>query len=170
MQLVILLKIIEKVLIFLVNFFIQIDMNSFCRSLQQSFCWEFKKKKIVHLLLTKPLLSYYFFDEIIKFIRTHWNKRKYLFPGHVLIQPRLNQAIKFKFDHILIVKRRYVKHPLILRIYQTYFRTNSIKFKFDHILIVKRRYVKHPLILRIYQTYFTTNSIIRLRNYLVNIL
>ena len=37
------------------------------------------RKKLVHLSLFKPLLSYEFFKEIIEYIRCYWNDRKKFF-------------------------------------------------------------------------------------------
>ena len=48
----------------------------------------------------------YFFGDIVKFIRSYWQKRKYFFfPGYTFICPRLNQSLKWRFDYITLVKR-----------------------------------------------------------------
>ena len=63
-------------------------MNSFCGHLEQSLSKKFKievdlfvskKKKLIHLSLFKPLLSYEFFKEIIEYIRCYWHDRKIFF-------------------------------------------------------------------------------------------
>ena len=63
-------------------------MNNFSSHLGQSLSNKFKikvnvfvskKKKLVHLSLFKPLLSYEFFEEIIESIRCYWNDRKKFF-------------------------------------------------------------------------------------------
>ena len=93
-------------------------MNSLCVNVEEFLQREFKiearvyvskSKKLVHLSPNRPLLSYNFFDEIIKHIRYYWNRRKYFYPGYfLLLQPRSNQSVKFKFDYILLVKRKNV--------------------------------------------------------------
>ena len=69
-------------------------MNSFCRHLRVSLSQRFsidvavcvsKKKKLVHLSLEKPLLSYHSFEEIIQFVNDVWQKRKLFFPGYRFI-------------------------------------------------------------------------------------
>ena len=94
----------------------QIEMNSFCVNLDEFLQREIKieayvskKKNLVHLSLNRPLLSYNFFDEIIRHIRYHWNRRKYFYPGYfLLLQLRLNQSVKFKLDYILLAKGKNV--------------------------------------------------------------
>ena len=63
-------------------------MNDFCRNLRHSFIGKFeidvdvyvsKKNKLVHISFVKPLISYVFFGDIVKFIRSYWQKRKYFF-------------------------------------------------------------------------------------------
>ena len=63
-------------------------MNSFYRCLRQALIEKFnievdiyvsKKKKLVHLSLTKPLISYENVKAINNFIRIYWNERKYIF-------------------------------------------------------------------------------------------
>lgn len=93
-------------------------MNSFCINLEEFLQREFKiearvyvskSKKLVHLSLNRPLLSYNFFDEIIKHIRYYWNRRKYFYLGYfLLLETRLNQSVKCKFDYILFAKRKNV--------------------------------------------------------------
>ena len=93
-------------------------MNSFCVNLEEFLQCEIniearayvsKKKNLVHLSLNRPLLSYNFFDEIIRHIRYYWNRRKYFYPGYLLLlQLRLNQSVKFKLDYILLAKGKNV--------------------------------------------------------------
>ena len=93
-----------------------IEMNSFCVNLDEFLQREIKieayvskKKNLVHLSLNRPLLSYNFFDEIIRHIRYHWNRRKYFYPGYfLLLQLSLNQSVKFKLDYILLAKGKNV--------------------------------------------------------------
>ena len=63
-------------------------MNDFCRNLRHSFIGKFeidvdvyvsKKNKLVHISFVKPLISYVFFGDIVKFIRSYRQKRKYFF-------------------------------------------------------------------------------------------
>ena len=57
-----------------------------------------KKKKLVHMSLVKRLLSYRSFEEIIKFVKNYWQKRKFFFPGYFFIYRKLNQSLKWKSD------------------------------------------------------------------------
>ena len=36
-----------------------------------------KKKKLVHIAFERPLISYYFSDELINFIEHYWHERKF---------------------------------------------------------------------------------------------
>ena len=93
-------------------------MNRFCVNLDEFLQREIKiearayvskKKNLVHLSLNRPLLSYNFFDEIIRHIRYYWNRRKYFYPEYLLlVQLRLNQSVKFKLDYILLAKGKNV--------------------------------------------------------------
>ena len=65
-------------------------MNNFCKALTDSLRSEFeteievfvsKEKKIVHMSLMKPLVSYSFFKDIIRFVRRFWGCRQQLYPG-----------------------------------------------------------------------------------------
>ena len=78
-------------------------MNSFCRKLGQFLFEKFdievdvfvsKKKKLVHMSLIKPLISYEFFKEKVEQIRRYWSERKKLFPGYRLSYPKTNQNLK----------------------------------------------------------------------------
>ena len=60
-----------------------------------------KQKKIVYVSLTRPLVSY---------IRKYWNRKKSFHRRYFLIQPELNQNIKFRFDYILIRKENVHQH------------------------------------------------------------
>ena len=60
-----------------------------------------KQKKIVYMSLARPLVSY---------IRKYWNRKKTFHPIYFLIQPELNQNIKFRFDYILIRKQNVHQH------------------------------------------------------------
>ena len=86
-------------------------MNNFCQALTDSLRSEFgieveffisKKKKIVHMSLMKPLISYKFFNDIIKFVRTYWSRRQKLYLGYFFVNPILNQSIKCRFDYIIV--------------------------------------------------------------------
>ena len=133
-QLMMLLIIIEELLIYLVIFQTQNEKNNFCRCLEESTHCEFnidarifvsKRKKLVHLSLSKTLSSYHFFHELIRFVRMYWNKRQYFYLGCFLIQARLNQMVKFKFDYILTVKRKCLKTLLTLKVYWVHSMTNQ---------------------------------------------
>ena len=65
-----------------------------------------RKKKLLHLSLFKPLLSYEFFKEIIEYIRCYWHDGKKFFPGYFFIYPKLNQSLKWCFDYITIVNNK----------------------------------------------------------------
>ena len=69
-------------------------MNNFCKNLGDSLRDEFeievdvfisKKKKLVHMSWSKPLISYKFFKAIISFIRDYWNKRQRFYPGYFFV-------------------------------------------------------------------------------------
>ena len=100
-------------------------MNNFCRCLGESLHCEFnidacifvsKKKKLVHFSFPNSLISYHF-DELVRFVRMYWNKRKYFYPGYFLMEPRLNQCVKFKFEYSLIVKRKCLKSSAAFKVY-----------------------------------------------------
>ena len=48
--------------------------------------------------LTKQLISYKFFNEIVKFIKNFWHQRQKFYPGYFFVYPKLNQSIKCRFD------------------------------------------------------------------------
>ena len=88
-------------------------MNSFCRCLRSSLSQKFKievdvyvskKKKLVHLSFLKPLISYLFFEELVDFVKSYWQKRKFFYPGNHFTYPRINQSLKWRFDYVVIVK------------------------------------------------------------------
>ena len=90
-------------------------MNNFCRHFRLSLSQKFnidvdvyvsKKKKLVHMSLVKPLLTYHSFKEIIEFVKNYWQKREFIFPGYFFIYPKLNQSLKWRYDYVLIVKNR----------------------------------------------------------------
>ena len=91
-------------------------MNNFCRVLTDSLRSKFeievevfvsKKKKAVHMSLMKPLLSYEFFNDMIKFIRKFWNCRQKFYPGYLFVYPKLKQSLKWRFDYIIVNNNRY---------------------------------------------------------------
>ena len=95
-------------------------MNDFCKALTDFLRLEFEievevflseKKKIVHMSLMKPLVSYSFFKDIIRFVRRFWGRRLQLYPGYFFVQPILNQSIKWRFDYITVTsdKSKQVK-------------------------------------------------------------
>ena len=65
-------------------------MNNFCKNFVDSLCDKFeievdsfqKKKKLVHMPLSKLLISYNFFKAITNFIWDYWNKRQRFYPGY----------------------------------------------------------------------------------------
>ena len=65
-----------------------------------------KKKKLVHLSFLKPFISYPFLEELIDFVKSYWQKRKYFYPGYYFIYPKRNQRLKWKFDYVFIVKNK----------------------------------------------------------------
>ena len=54
-----------------------------------------KKKKLVHLSLVKPLLSYNFIDDMIEFIKNYWNKRNF-FSWLFLYLPKIEPKSKME--------------------------------------------------------------------------
>ena len=64
-----------------------------------------KKKKLVHIAFERPLISYYFFDELINFIEHYWHEHKYFYTGYYFVYPRLNQSLKWKNDYIFFEPR-----------------------------------------------------------------
>ena len=65
-----------------------------------------KKKKIVHLSLYRPLISYSYFKDIIRFIRKYWKDRKRFCQPYVLQYPLLNQSIRWCFDFIIAARKK----------------------------------------------------------------
>ena len=65
-----------------------------------------KKKKLVHLLFLEPLISYPFFEELIDFVKSYWQRRKFFYPGYYFICPKINQSFKWKFDYVFTVKNK----------------------------------------------------------------
>ena len=70
--------------------------------------------------LVKPLLSWYFFEDIIEFVKEYWNKRKYFYPGYFFVYPRLNQSLKWRYDYVIIVKTKHknITDNLLDRFYE----------------------------------------------------
>ena len=52
--------------------------------------------------LLRPLVSYKFFNDIVRFVTTYWSHRQKLYPGYFFINPILNQSIKWRFDYIIV--------------------------------------------------------------------
>ena len=89
-------------------------MNIFCKCLSESIFKMFdieadvfvlKEKKIVHIAFERPLISYYFFDELINFIEHYWHEDKHFSAGYHFVDPRLNQSLKWKNDCIFFERR-----------------------------------------------------------------
>ena len=82
-------------------------MNNFCRALTDSLRSEFgievevfvckKKKKS----LLRPLITYKFFNDMRKFVRTYWSRRQKLYPGYFFVNHILNQSLKWRFNYII---------------------------------------------------------------------
>lgn len=91
------------------------ETNSLCINLGQYLTGEFgievdvfvSKKKLVHLSLEKPLISYDFFKEMIEQIRRYWNKRTKCFQGHHFFYPKLNHSLKWRFDYIIVTNDKF---------------------------------------------------------------
>ena len=72
-----------------------------------------KRKKIVHMSFMKLLISYEFFNDMIKFIRKFLNCRQKLFLlvwttlAYVFVYPKLKQSIKWWFVYIIVNSNRY---------------------------------------------------------------
>ena len=90
-------------------------MNSFCQCLRLALLEKFnidvnvfvsKKKKLLHLSLEKPLISYQSVKEIVSFVRNYWRQQKYFYPDYFYIRPRLNQSLKWRYDYIFLVKNK----------------------------------------------------------------
>ena len=91
-------------------------MNKFCQFLADSLREEFeievdvfvpKKKKILHMSLMKPLVSYKFFKKIINFIKSYWYHRQKFYPVYFFVYPKLNQSLQWCFDYIIVGNNRY---------------------------------------------------------------
>ena len=90
-------------------------MNTFCVSLTEALAERFnidavifvsKKKKHVHLSLKKPLIEFHNFEKIIRFIKNFCEKRRMFLKPYVLNFPKLNQSIKWRYDDILVIKKK----------------------------------------------------------------
>ena len=90
-------------------------MNNFCRGLKASIRSAFnlevdvfvsKKKKYVHNIFLNPLVSYPYFEELIVFIRKDLLKRTYFYPGYFIRYPKFTQSLKWRYDYILMEKRK----------------------------------------------------------------
>ena len=90
-------------------------MNNFCIHLRLSLSQRFnidvdvyvsKKKKLIHMPLVKLLFSYRSFEEIIDFVKSYWQKRKFFFPGYFFIYPKLKQSLKWRYNYVLIAKNK----------------------------------------------------------------
>ena len=57
--------------------------------------------------LMKPLLSYKFFKEIIKYIKNYWYRKQKFYPGYFFVYPKLNQSLKWCLDYIIAGNNRY---------------------------------------------------------------
>ena len=81
-------------------------MNDFCRNLRHSLTDKFevdvdvyvsKKKKLVHISFVKPLISYVFFGDIVKFKRSYWQKRNNFFFGIYFYLSETESEFKIAF-------------------------------------------------------------------------
>lgn len=59
-----------------------------------------RKKKLVYLLLKKPLPSYVFFDGLILFMKNESEKSQRFFENYEVIYPRLVHLLKWRFDYV----------------------------------------------------------------------
>ena len=91
-------------------------MSNFCRNLSDALYSKFnldidvfvsKKKKLVHLSLRNPLMTYLNYKEIPTFIARHWKERKHFCSPYILQYPSLNQSIKWRYDYIIASRKRY---------------------------------------------------------------
>ena len=57
--------------------------------------------------MMKPLISYEFFNDIIKYITASWNCRQKFYRSYFFVYPKLNQSIKWRFDYIIFNNNRY---------------------------------------------------------------
>ena len=66
----------------------------------------FQNKKKFHMSLVKTLLSYNFHEEVIDFLKGHWEKEKFFFfPGYFLIYQEVNHGVKSTYDYIIMGKK-----------------------------------------------------------------
>ena len=81
-------------------------MNIFCQVLSDFLREELeievdvlvlKKKKIVHLFLMRPLFSYKFFKEIIKFIKNYWYHRQKFYARYFFCLSKAKSKSKMAF-------------------------------------------------------------------------
>ena len=83
-------------------------MNVFCHCLSNTIYINLNtemdvfvsKKNLVHIAFETPLISFYFFCNLINFVKGYWNEGKYFFKDYKIIYPRLNQRLKWKNDYI----------------------------------------------------------------------
>ena len=59
--------------------------------------------------LLGPLVSCEIFSDIVRFVRTYWNRRQKLYPGYFFVNPILNQSIKWRFYYIIVNNDKFRK-------------------------------------------------------------
>ena len=79
--------------------------------------------------LVKPLISYKFFEDIIKFIRKYWNMRKVFYPGYFFSYPRLIQSLKLRFDYVIISNNKRRKNKNIDVLLDRFFESLESSFR-----------------------------------------
>ena len=89
-------------------------MNGFCTNLTERPINRFKidakvfvskKKKHIHLPLTKPLFEHHDYKQIISFISKYFEDRIMFCEPYVLNFSKLNQSIKWRHVNILVIKK-----------------------------------------------------------------
>lgn len=65
-----------------------------------------RKKCNVHFAFEKILTSYYFFDKLILFAKSEWEKRKFFFDNYEMVNPKSIVSLKWKNDYIFFQKKK----------------------------------------------------------------
>ena len=98
----------------MINVYLDIEMDRFCRHFRLSFLQEFnididfyvsKKKKSVRMCLLLTAI----YNEIIYFVNCFWQIKNYLFLGYYFIHLVLNEGQIWKRDYIFIAKNEQLK-------------------------------------------------------------
>lgn len=59
-----------------------------------------RKKRLVHFAFKKPLTSHLFFNYLIVFVKSEWEKRQRFLENYEIINPRFVYSLKWRFDYV----------------------------------------------------------------------